>query len=87
MLIITRLDGADAIQTLKLEGKLQGPWVGELRAACEQAVLTPSRIRLDLADVSFVDAAGVECIRELIREGVPILACSGFVASLLALDR
>jgi hypothetical protein len=41
--------------------------------------------RLDLAAVTYVDAAGVELLRDLIAEGVEIAACSSFVHELLQL--
>ena len=34
MIIITRTDGDDLTRMLKLEGKLLGPWIGELESAC-----------------------------------------------------
>ena len=77
MLMITRTEGSDSSRTLKLGGKLRGPWVEELQATCEEAKESPqSRLRLDLAAVSFADAAGVACLHGLIREGVLIVACS-----------
>ena len=33
MLMITRSEGTDLTQTLKVEGKLMGPWVDELESA------------------------------------------------------
>ena len=33
MLMITRTEGNDLTRTLKLEGKLLGPWIGELKLA------------------------------------------------------
>ena len=41
------------------------------------------RLVLNLAAVTFADAAGVELLRELVGEGVEIAACSGFVGELL----
>ncbi len=87
MLMITCIEENDTTRTLKLEGKLQGPWVQEFKSACDEAEPLPLCLRLDLASVSFVDAAGVDCLQELIREGVPVVACSAFVASLLGLER
>ncbi|HKB35997.1 MAG TPA: hypothetical protein VKD72_06055 [Gemmataceae bacterium] len=83
MLRITRITGADSAQTIKLEGKLLGPWVDEVREACAQAMARSGRTRLDLVAVTFADAAGVALLRELIRQGVEIAACSGYVAELL----
>jgi len=87
MLMITCLEEDDTTRTLKLEGRLLGPWVQEFETACAGAGPQSFRLRLDLASVSFVDAAGVDCLQELIRGGVPVVACSAFVASLLGLER
>ena len=82
MLRITKLDGNAAVPTLKLEGKLLGPWVDEVRRACYDLAI-PGRVQLDLAAVTFVDAAGARLLRELLRRGVSLVVCSGFVAALL----
>ena len=83
MLRITRHTGAGSAQTIQLEGKLLGPWLDEVREACAGAMAGSGRTRLDLAAVTFVDTAGVALLRELIRHGVEIAACSGYVAELL----
>jgi hypothetical protein len=77
MLRITRLAGGPA-ETLKLEGKLIGPWVAALREACGG-----SRPRLDLGAVGFVDAAGLALLRELLAGGATLVACSALVAEML----
>lgn len=82
MLRITEMPGSDSVRTLRLEGKLLGPWVGELRHTCARAVAPASRLCLDLSGVIFVDAAGVELLRELVRRGA-MLTVSDFVAELL----
>jgi anti-anti-sigma regulatory factor len=43
-------------ETLRVEGHLGGPSVGELRRACEGALSNRKRLVLDFAGVSFVDA-------------------------------
>lgn len=80
MLRITRISSQDS-DTLKLEGKLLGPWVGELSHVL--AELNGRAMGLDLSAVTFVDATGTELLRDLIRRGVPIAGCSPFVAELL----
>jgi RNA polymerase sigma-70 factor (ECF subfamily) len=83
MLRINHVSDPGQAPTLKLEGKLLGPWVDELRDACRsQAFLSPG-ICLDLAAITFVDAAGAKLLGNLIREGARIIACSGYVAELL----
>ena len=83
MLKITRLPRKGRVLTVKLEGEVLGPWVGAVRAACTKRGRRPRR--LDLAAVTYVDAAGVELLRDLIAEGVEIAACSSFVGELLHL--
>lgn len=82
MLRITRIAYSESVQTLKLEGKLLEAWVSEVRNACAPSPGWSGRTRLDLSAVTFADATGIELVRELLRQGVEIAACSGFVAEL-----
>src|SRR5262249_860208 len=83
VLRITRIARAGSAPILKLEGELLEPWVDEVRQACADPAAGASRTRLDLSAVTFVDAAGGELLRDLIRQGIEIAACSSFVAELL----
>jgi hypothetical protein len=83
MLRITRLESRDAITALKLEGKVVGPWVGELREVCDRQAGAAGRLLLDLANVTYADVSGVRLLRELLGRGVQLKACSGLVAELL----
>jgi len=89
MLRIARIDvdGNDLIQTLRLEGKLRGPWVDELIRACEDPQTPPSCLRLDLSSVTFIDSAGANLLDDLIRKGARVVACSGFIAEMLNLNK
>ncbi len=77
------LDAGSPIRTLKLEGKLLGPWIDELRRTCEEPQTPPGCLRLDLAAVTFIDSAGVKLLDDLIQRGATIVGCSGFIADLL----
>ena len=82
MLRITRVSRRRRRElTIKLEGELVGPWVGAARDAC--TIRDRWRPRLDLAAVSYVDAAGLQLLRDLVAEGAEIVACSSFVGALL----
>jgi hypothetical protein len=70
--------------TIKLEGQLLGPWVSAVRDACRARGRRSGRLRLDLAAVTYADAAGVQLLRDLVGAGVEIAACSGFVSELLS---
>lgn len=69
--------------TFKLEGKLVGPWVDELRNACAPSLAASAQLRLDLEAVTFVDAVGAALLRELTRQGARITRCSAFLAEML----
>jgi hypothetical protein len=83
MLRITMQPANDSSRRLKLEGKLLEPWLEELRRACAEAVSPEIPLHLDLAGITFVDAAGAQLLRELIHQGVTLVRCSGFVTVLL----
>ncbi len=68
---------------LTLEGKLAGPWVSELEFALEQELSRGETPALDLEQVRFVDAAGLDLLRRMRARGVEIVSQSGFVAELL----
>ena len=86
MLRITTMTDHPRGQTLKVEGKLLGPWVGELLRACAQPPETVGSLCLDLSAVSFVDPAGVKLLRELLGRGIILAACSGLIAELLHVE-
>jgi hypothetical protein len=83
MLRLTRIASTHRTQTVKLEGKLLGPWVDEVSKACTAGTDPSIRINLDLSAFSVVDAAGERLLRDLIGRGIEVVACSGYVAELL----
>jgi ABC-type transporter Mla MlaB component len=86
MLRITRIVGNDSVDTLKLEGKLQGPWVLEAHAAYALSAAEASRTCLDLSGLTFADQEGAALLRELIRSGAQVVGCSSYIAELLQLS-
>jgi ABC-type transporter Mla MlaB component len=86
MLKITRIDGQDSTETFKLEGKLLEPWVAEVLKVCASLDGRLSRTNLDLSGLTFVDQGGAKLLKDLIRRGFSVTACSGFVAELLHLE-
>jgi hypothetical protein len=83
MLRLSQIASTHRTQTIKLEGKLLGPWVDEVRQACLAGMDPCSRINLDLSALIFVDAAGERLLRDLIARGIQVVACSSYVAELL----
>jgi ABC-type transporter Mla MlaB component len=86
MLRITHALGHNVVATLRLEGKLMGPWVAELARSCNELRCSPDRLCLDLTAVTFVDTSGVALLRDLIGRGATLAACSGLVAELLHVE-
>jgi ABC-type transporter Mla MlaB component len=86
MLRITTTHCDQATRTFKLEGKLLGPWIGELVSAYSTSQVSPDRVRLDLHGLTFVDAEGARFLASLIHDGARVIACSGFVAEMLQLE-
>jgi ABC-type transporter Mla MlaB component len=72
---------------LRLEGQVRGPWVEELRRACDRFLggngHNGTRVVLDLAGVSFIDAHGLALMRELTSRRILVTNCSPFVAEQL----
>ena len=86
MLMITQTESTKSRRSLRLEGKLLGPWVDELSRTCQEPGTSPSCLRLDLSAVTFIDSAGVKVIDDLIRQGAMVVGCSGFIAEMLNLN-
>lgn len=84
MLRITVLESSKNAVTLRVEGRIAGPWVEELRHACN--VFTPSKqvqLFLEIADTSFADAAGIALLKELRDRGVGLMRATPFLAEQL----
>ena len=71
-----RIDTTARETTLRLEGRLAGPWVDEL-ARCWAGVRAgehAGRIVVDLDGVTFIGAAGKVLLREIHDGGAALLA-------------
>ena len=79
MLKISRTGKANHSVTLTLEGSVVGAWVNEARETCEKFLGEGRTVRLNLAEVSFVDQDGMKCLANLISKGVALVDCSLFV--------
>jgi hypothetical protein len=72
---------------LRLEGQVAGPWVDELRRACEPPVGNnahpENHLVIDLVGVSFIDGPGLALFRELAARDVRFTNGSAFIAEQL----
>ena len=85
MLRITIHDAPPTL-TFRLEGRLAGPWVGELEE-CWRGVLASRRepiLRVDLTEVTSIDAAGQACLAALHREGAEFVAADCLMKAAVA---
>lgn len=83
MLRITKVENNGAPVTLKLEGKVSDQWVALLEGECRMLLRHRKDVRLDFADVSYMDAQGVEVMKSLPRHQVRIINAPTFIQELL----
>lgn len=79
MLRISQPESKNHTVTLRLEGRVIGPWVDALRTECERALDRGAAVRLHLDQVTFVDRAGVALLQRLRGRGVVLRGCSPFL--------
>lgn len=81
MLRVTLVDSSDSVVRLRVEGRLIGRSVEELRQACDlHAPVEGARLILDVADVSFADSHGIEILRDLQRNGAALVNLLPYLA-------
>jgi ABC-type transporter Mla MlaB component len=84
MLRVMVVESSRNAVTLRAEGRLTGPWVDELRTACDvHSSNDEVQLSLDLADISFADAAGVALLKELRSRSVSLMRTTPFLAEQL----
>ena len=80
MLKITRTSAGGRI-TLRLDGRLVGPWVEEFRKAldaCGDAAIT-----VDLSDTTFADGRGREAVADARARGARIITAGPLMEALV----
>jgi hypothetical protein len=84
MLKITLHDSSGELR-FKLEGRLAGAWVGELRQCWKtaQSTLRERKTTLDLCEVDYVDADGETLLREMFQQGVALKATTPLIRGLV----
>jgi anti-anti-sigma regulatory factor len=84
MLRVTVVESSRSAVTLRVEGRVTGSWVDELRRTCDvHTVPDAVQLSLDLADVSFADGAGIVLLKELRSRGVGLVRTNPFMAEQL----
>jgi anti-anti-sigma factor len=84
MLRITVIQSSESAAILRVEGRIAGSYVDELRRACDAyASQGTIQLSLELADVSFADSAGIELLKALRNRGVGLLQTTPFTTEQL----
>jgi len=85
MLRITIHDNQESL-CFQLEGRLAGPWLRELEE-CWQRTLSRQRrpiLRVDLTEVTFIDAEGKAFLAAVHRQGVELMAADCMTNAIVA---
>jgi anti-anti-sigma regulatory factor len=71
--------------TFQLEGRLAGPWLQELEECWQSTLARKSKpiLRVDLTEVTFIDAAGKTCLAALHRQGAEFLAADCLIKAVV----
>jgi anti-anti-sigma regulatory factor len=75
MLKVTTTTNQDQTITLKIEGKLAGPWVEEVTRVWDNTPRSPrSGYVVDLRSVTFIDNTGQALLAAMTRQGARLIA-------------
>lgn len=83
MLKITTLQDNPHGVCLALEGKVADQWAALLDGVCRAHLRAHRNVQLNCAQVDFVDASGLDVLKNLPRRHVRLLQIPGFMAELL----
>jgi hypothetical protein len=89
MLRITVVDLSDSVVVLRVDGRITGCWVEELRRTCTAHAFAAHtfadevQLSLELSKVSFADATGIALLKELRSRGADLIRPTPFVAEQL----
>jgi ABC-type transporter Mla MlaB component len=94
MLRIKVVDLSESAVVLRVEGRITGSWVDELRRTCAahsfaahtfagHTLPDEVQLSLELSDVSFADAAGIALLKELRSRGADLIRPTPFMSERL----
>ncbi|NKE70245.1 STAS domain-containing protein [Candidatus Manganitrophus noduliformans] len=83
MFKVSLVDSDEKTITLKLEGRIVGPWVNVLRGESDRWFSQQRRLILDFSEVTFIDSEGIDLAHALMRKGIHLVGFSLFLSEIL----
>jgi ABC-type transporter Mla MlaB component len=83
MLRITKIQESPRAVHLMLEGKVAEQWAALLDGVCRAHLRDHKIVQLDCEHVDFVDASGVDVLKNFPRRQVKLVRAPGFITQLL----
>jgi anti-anti-sigma regulatory factor len=84
---VLRIDSLNEneLTTLRVEGKLMGPWVRELERCWEKVVAErpPRLVRVNLSAVGFIDSQGKQLLCRMRKQGSVLVPNGCFMKSIV----
>lgn len=84
MIRISETNGADGGVSLRVEGRLVGRYVEELRFLCFDLMARRRSLLFDLTDLFFADREGIKLLRSLKASRAAMNGCSALLAAQLS---
>jgi anti-anti-sigma regulatory factor len=84
MMRITTINNDVRSTTLKIEGRVGGPWADELRRVFnETRRATPDTLVIDLTAVTFIDDSGKHVLKQIYGCGCELVAAGSYNRSVI----
>jgi hypothetical protein len=83
MLRISKRETCRDMLTIRLEGRLTGPWVDEVKKVIGQDGGTSRLIVVEISELIFADMAGATLLADLQNRGITLSGGSPFLQELL----
>ena len=83
MIRITLMDTTEGPTTVKVEGRIVSDWVSVVETECQNLLTQGKTVSLDLSEVAFVGAEGIDMIRRMLDRGCVLSSCPLFIHHVL----
>ena len=81
--VTTKVEEEEGRVTLKLEGKLAGPWVDEFERCWRSTLEKRTKVLVELAGVTFIDSRGKCLLAQIHRQGAKLIGTGLMTKSII----